>query len=165
MSFLVSYLPDITVFNIVLALCSGGCWFGAIALVQEAFSLRYKRQKLRNGTWLSILGGVILGIVLSRAAYENTRRIHWLRVGALRYTVATVTRTFFARSGRKFSVRYQVGSYQGQDQGECGEACPALHSRRYVRFAAQAPDVCELTQVDVPDSVHTIPPLGWAKLP
>ncbi len=160
-----SYLPDITLFNGLLVLAAGGCWFVAAAYVQEAYTGQATQQPARAGRWAVVAAGLLLGCFLGRAGFENTRRRHWLRAGTSRYSAAMVIRTFYSRSGRKFNFSYQVGAYQGRGQGECGAECPALGARRYGRFAAEAPDVCKLTLQQVPDSVQIVPPLGWARLP
>ena len=104
--------------------------------------------------------------MFSYATASNLRRDHWLRVGTPRYTVATVTRSYYSRSGRKFVFTYQAGTYQGDTYSNCGRGgCPPAGSRRYVRFAAQAPDVCRVLDRPVPDTLRTIPPWGWADLP
>ena len=166
METLLAYWADVSIINAVFALISAVFLVGGIMNVSTVIKAVSSGQGAVTHTVVGWLGCIVLSTVLGVASYQNTRRAHWLRVGTSRYTVATIERNFSARSGRKFVFAYRVGSYQGQDQGECGEAgCPPVGSRRYVRFAAQAPDVSELTRWDVPDSLRHVPPLGWAELP
>ena len=165
MTFFAEYLPDVSVFNAVLALLGGTCCFFGFALMRDAYRTSRTGRALGMRTILSIASGGLLGFMFCKFAYSNTREAHWLRVGPMRYTVATVTHSFFSRSGRKFVFTYRVGTYRGQGQGECGEACPAPGTRRYLRFAVKAPDVSELTPHYVPDTLIFISPSGWAKLP
>ena len=100
--------------------------------------------------------------------YAELRRDHYLRVGTSRYTVATVKRTYWSRTGHRYEYVYvyQAGALAGSDSKTCDLAgCPPLGSRRYVRFAAEAPEVSEITSWDVPDTLQTVPPLGWSELP
>ena len=164
MKFLIEYAPDVSVFNVVMALLGVICCFFDFALMREAYRMNCMGKTLGIRTVLAIASGGV-GVLLCRAAYSNTRETHLLRVGPTRYTEATITRSFFSRSGRKFVFRYRVGAYQGQGQGECGERCPAVGTRRYLRFAVDAPDVYELTPYYLDDSVRTVPSLGWERLP
>lgn len=161
----VEYLLDMGVFNAVLTLLGGTCCFFVLALMREAYRMSRSGQTPRTRTVLSIASGGLLGIMLCKAAYSNTRAAHLLRVGSTRYTVATVTRSFFSRSGRKFVFTYRVGTYRGQGQGECGEGCPVPGTRRYLRFVVEAPDVSELTPRYVDDTLSVVPPGGWPALP
>jgi len=161
-----SWLPDVGLFNAILLLLSVFGWLVLVLGVKSLWRFYRGSEAFKLIDITSMMGATLMIAVLNYAAYSNTRRAHWLRVGTARYTVATVTRSYYSRSGRKFVFVYRVGPYQGKSQQDCGEAgCPPVGSRRYVRFAAEAPDVSELTRWDVPDSLQTVPPLGWAELP
>ena len=161
-----AWLPDIgfgAAFLTLLILFFGA---GVVVTGQQFF------HQLRNGgdvllrTAFGFLGGTAMISIFSYALVSNIRRDHLLRVGTPRYTVATVGRNYYSRSGRKFVFDYRVGAYRNETNANCGESgCPPPGTRRYVRFAAEAPDVCKLTDLYVPDTLQTIPPLGWAKLP
>ena len=160
------WLTDFGVFNLVLALVVGACWVLTLALAHLAYRNHRRGQKQVPNAFLHIASGIIFGTILTTTTYQNVRRAHLLRVGPCRYTVAAITRNFYSRSGRKFVVVYRVGDYQGHDQADCGQSgCRAAGTRLYIRFAAEAPDVCELTGLYVPDTLRTIPPLGWARIP
>ena len=166
METVVSWLTDVSVFNLVLGLFVGACWFIALALAHDVYRNHRRGQKQLPNVFLGIAASLFLGIALGRTTYQNVRRAHYLRVGPCRYTVAAITHNFYSRSGRKFAVVYRVGTYQGQDQADCDQSgCRSAGTRLYIRFAAEAPEVCELTDLYVPDTLRVIPPLGWARIP
>lgn len=166
MNTFLDWLPDIGLGNIFILLLI--VFFGAGTVVHGQDLVKQLRH---NGTvriynLVVFCGGLFFNGVLSSAIVSNTRRDHWLRVGTPRYAVATVTRSYYSRSGRKFVFTYRAGGRDHETNGECGNAsCPALGTRRYVRFAAQAPDVCTVLAGAVPDSVASAPPEGWETPP
>ena len=117
---------------------------------------------------MGFLGTLGIGTVCLLFAWRLARERYLLQPGAGRYTVGTVTEHYWQRGRHKFVVVYDVG--QRHQTGEaCGIAnnqnvpCPPLGTRRYVYFSPEAPSTQQVTAV--PDSVHTIPPLGWARIP
>ena len=161
-----TWLPDFGVSAISFAFISIFSGAVAIILAKDLVHNLISSKVSSTRSVIACLGWTAIAGFFGYALYSNTRRAHWLRVGTARYTVATVTRSYYSRSGRKFAFVYRVGPYQGKSQQDCGEAgCPPVGSRRYMRFAAEAPDVSELTRWDVPDTLQTVPPLGWAQIP
>jgi hypothetical protein len=161
-----AWLPDVDSGTIV------GLLFFLVFFTLFAVNIKHLLDKWRHDQPLvvldftSFIGGVVLSAVTGYSLCAGLRHDHLLRVGPHRFTVAVVTRTYWSRTGRRFAFAYRVGPYQGSDSQTCPPAgCPPIGSRRYVRFAAEAPDVSELTRWDVPDSLQTVPPLGWAELP
>jgi rRNA maturation protein Nop10 len=65
---------------------------------------------------------------------------------------------------------YRVGGQRFRDEQSCGivewqDVCPAVGTRRYVRFSPEDPHTDQLTAVPVPDSLEHVPPLGWEQIP
>lgn len=153
----------------------GGCFFLFLAIISVKSLLVIGKpilNQLKEGKPVRIYdivgltGTIVFSCLFGSAVISNTRRDHWLRVGTSRYTVATITRSYYSRSGRKFVFVYPAGPRRYQANAECGNTpCPPAGTRRYVRFAAEAPDVCQVTPVPIPDSVRDVPPLGWDRLP
>ena len=166
MATLADWLPDIRFGNLFILLLV--LFVGASMVVNGQKLLEQLRH---DGTarlyhLAGFFGGLFMAGGLSYAMASNTRRDHWLRAGTSRYTVATVTRSYYSRSGRKFVFTYRAGARRHETNGECGTApCPRAGARRFVRFAAEAPDVCQVLDAFVPDTLSLVPSGGWAKLP
>lgn len=109
--------------------------------------------------------------VCGLVSWALARERYLLRPGAGRYTVGVVDEHYTQRGRQKFVCVYHVARQRWQTGQACGIArgqdlpCPALQTRRYVYFAPEDPGIAQLTAVPVPDSVRTIPPLGWARIP
>lgn len=94
-----------------------------------------------------------------------------LRPGAGSYSVGTVVKINSLRGKRQFACAFVVNGQHCQTGKLCGTVegkavpCPAFYSRRYVHFAPESPDTAVITDIAVPDSVRTIPPLGWPRIP
>ena len=119
-------------------------------------------------TILSIFG---IGLLCLFVCYTLSRERYLLRPGAGRYTVGTVAKHYWQRERRKFLLVYHVAGERWQTGLACGMAdgqnlpCPAVGTRRYVRFSPDDPAAEQLTAMPVPDTLQTVPPLGWAQIP
>ncbi|WP_223653219.1 hypothetical protein [Hymenobacter psoromatis] len=104
-------------------------------------------------------------------AYYTPHDKYLLREGASHYTTAKVFKYGYQRGYHVFVYEYYVAGTRYQSSRECGVKewqalpCPDLGTRYYIRFSLEDPQVEQVTKQIVPDSVRTIPPLGWAKLP
>jgi hypothetical protein len=120
---------------------------------------------------LTPLAGILLSTLFFLLAYSGPRSRYLLRAGAYHYTVARVFKDGMQRGNHVFVYEYYVAGQRYQSSRECGPeewrawACPALGQRYYVQFSLASPGVEQVLQHPVPDSVRTIPPLGWAKIP
>ena len=112
-----------------------------------------------------------MGTLCLLVVWHLTRERYLLREGASRYTVAWVYEYGSQRGFHTFLYRYRVAGYDGQGYLRCGVSyeralpCPPLGTRFYVQFSPEEPAVEQITQLEVPDTVRTVPPLGWARLP
>ncbi len=166
MTTLAHWLPDIGIGGLVFASLSlfGGVIF--IVLSKQVLKRIRLGQPQHGREYVGTIAWFGFSLILGYSFASNLRRDHWLRVGTPRYTIATVARSYYSRSGRKFTFTYQVDNTQHESRDECGRyACPPPGTRRYVRFAAEAPDVSQLVDQPVPDSVQLIPSQGWVRLP
>ncbi len=148
---------------------------GSLLLLLEAWLIPVAwRKPAARRTYGDVVGPVLavaIGTFLLVASWSLVRKRFLLRPGAGRYTVATVIGLDSWRGQPRFTYTYNVNAQRYQTGQECGivtgqpAPCPTLHARRYARFAPEDPAIVELTALSVPDSVHTIPPLGWGRLP
>lgn len=131
-----------------------------------------RRQKsLTYRDVLAPVAGLVLSALFFLLAYSGPRSRYLLREGAYRYTAARVLKYGTQRGNPVFVYEYYVAGQRYQSSRECGPeswrtwACPALGQRYYVQFSLASPGTEQLSQHVVPDSVHTVPPLGWDALP
>ena len=139
-----------------------------------ARKLWYDMRQQKSLTYADVLApfaGVFMSVVFFIIAYSSTQRIYLLRAGATRYTVGKVFEHSSNRGNDTFVYEYYVAGQRYQSAHECGPedwrdfTCPDLGVRLYVRFSPEDPNTDVVTTTLVPDSVRTIPPLGWARLP
>lgn len=129
------------------------------------------RTELKYSTIVSPLIAFGVSLMCCFVAWYSSRERYLLQPGKGRYTVATIYKHAWWRGRRKFVCAYFVAGQRYQTDQQCGIAqgqelpCPALGARRYIYFAPQDPNTKRVLAVPVPESVRTIPPLGWAKLP
>lgn len=125
-------------------------------------------------TYGDIVGPVLatgMGLFMLLNSWYTVNERYLLRPGAGHYTVATVVELDSFRGEPRFTCAFQVAGQSYQIAKLCGTVagrevpCPALRSRRYVHFATEDPNLMELTDVAVPDSVRSIPTLGWGNIP
>jgi len=134
-------------------------------------SFHTPREELTIGSVVSPLIALLISGGFLLLAWSMPRARYLLRPGAGRYTVATVYKHKRWRGKPQFVYEYLVSGQHYSGEQSCGIAewrelpCPALHTRRYAYFAPDDPSTEILTAVPVPDSVRTIPPLGWARIP
>ena len=165
MATITDWLPDIGLGAAFFALLGLGSLAGLYTIGKRLFGLLKNGQPILLYDAVAFIGAAVFSCLFSYAIVSNVRRDHWLRVGTARYTVATVTRSYYSRSGRKFVFTYRAGPHSHETYGECGNApCPPAGARRFVRFAVEAPDVCAVLAAPVPDTLSVVPPGGWAQL-
>ena len=120
---------------------------------------------------LAPIMGVLMSAVCFFMMYWGVRTRYLLRAGATRYTVGKVFEHSSNRGNDTFVYEYYVAGQRYQSAHECGPedwrdfTCPDLGVRLYVRFSPEDPSTDLVVNILVPDSVRTIPPLGWARLP
>ena len=131
----------------------------------------WNKKTVTHNDLFGLLGGLLVVAFCFFMAYAETRARYLLREGASRYTVAQVTKYGTRRGYRQFVYRYEVSGRGYRGDEDCGVSqnrtlpCPPLGTRFYVQFSPEDPDVEQITQLEVPDTVHTVPPLGWERLP
>ena len=112
-----------------------------------------------------------VGAMCLLAVWMLPRERYLLRPGAGRYVVGTITEHYWQRGRHKYVIVYYVDGQRWQTAEACGMAdwqnlpCPALGARLYVYFAPKDPTVQQVLAVPVPDTLRTVPPRGWARLP
>ena len=133
--------------------------------------LRKPRRTRTRGDVVRPFINLGVGAMCLFVAYALSRERYLLRPGAGRYTVGTVAKHYWQRGRRKFLLVYHVAGERWQTGLACGMAdgqnlpCPALGTRRYVRFSPDDPAAEQLTAVPVPDTLRHVPPLGWEQIP
>lgn len=132
---------------------------------------RKPKQFLTYGDIAGPILATMVGVFMLVNSWHTLNERYLLRPGAGHYTVATITELDNWRGEPRFTCAFYVAGQRYQLAKLCGTVaghevpCPALHSRRYVHFAPDDPNLVEVTDVAVPDSVRNIPPLGWNQLP
>lgn len=131
----------------------------------------WNKKKITYNDLFGLFGGLLVVAFCFFMAYRMPRDRYLLREGVSRYTVAQVTKYGTRRGYRRFTYRYEVTGKTYLDAEDCGVSqnralpCPPLGTRFYVQFSPEYPSVGQITQLEVPDSVRTVPPLGWERLP
>lgn len=148
---------------------------GTLILLLEVWLMPVAwRKPAARRTYSDVVGPVLavaIGCFLLVASWHLVHKRYLLRPGAGRYTVATVIELDSWRGEPRFTYAYFVNGQRYQTCQTCGTAagqplpCPSLHAHRYARFAPEDPSIAELTALLVPDSVRTVPPLGWVRVP
>ena len=144
---------------------------GVYSATDTARLMQKPRARLNYSHLLGPLSWLGIGTLCLLVVWHLTRERYLLREGASRYTVAWVYEYGSQRGFHTFLYRYRVAGYDGQGYLRCGVSygralpCPPLGTRFYVQFSSEEPAVEQITQLEVPDTVRTVPPLGWARLP
>lgn len=150
---------------------------GLAVLIASGFIARNVRRDMRQqkpltyGDVVSPFAGVFISAVCFLIAYSTPRKHYLLRGGVARYTAARVFKYGNEKGDDKFVYEYYVAGQRYQSSRKCGvkdwqqQPCPALGNRYYVRFSPENPGTEEFTDIFVLDTLRTIPPLGWARLP
>ena len=158
--------PTIVFALLSLAVLIISC-FGARKLWRDF----HQRKPLTYDDVFAPLIGVFLSAGFFVMAYFPPHHKYLLRPGASHYTTAQVFKYGNQRGNDVFVYEYYVAGQRYQSSRECGIKdwqalpCPRLGTRYYIRFSLEDPQVEQVTKQLVPDSVRTVPPLGWAKLP
>ncbi|WP_223653216.1 hypothetical protein [Hymenobacter psoromatis] len=157
--------------TIVFGLLSLGVLGCSLFLARKLWLDFRQRKPLTYGDVFSPLISLFLSAGFFIMAYFPPHDRYLLREGASRYTTAKVFKYGYQRGNKVFVYEYYVAGQRYQSSHECGPedwrdfTCPDLGVRLYVRFSPEDPSTDVVTNTLVPDSVRTIPPLGWAKLP
>lgn len=156
----------------MVALLIGTLVLGCGVYFAKKLLLPSKRHKyLTYNDLLAPFWCVFITSVCFFMVYRGMRARYLLREDASRYTMARVTDHGTRRGYRQFIYHYEVNGKDYQSAEDCGVSqnralpCPPLGTRFYVQFSSEEPDVEQITQLEVPDSVRIIPPLGWERLP
>lgn len=147
-----------------LAALAFGVWYGHDTSQKP-------RVRWTYGDVVTPVLGVGVGVVLLLGSRSLVRTRYLAEPGGGRYTVGTVYKHDSQRGIRRFVCAYYVTNQRYQTDQECGIAqgrelpCPLLQARFYIGFAPESPGTAQITNVPVPDSVRSIPPLGWDRIP
>lgn len=142
---------------------------GGVISVRDLW--RLPRHKVTRRDVVATLSLFATGAFFLLMIGLSIRKRYLLQPNSGHYTVGTVYQHKWQKGQQKYLLEYYVAGQRWQTSEFCGieewkdVPCPALGSRRYVRFAPEEPSTAEIVSKPVPDSVRVIPPLGWAKLP
>ena len=128
------------------------------------------RERRFRGYTRQLLGFLLLLVFCGVILYTSVRTRYLLQ-GPCRYTVAQVTKHSRQRGELRFWYAYRVAAHEGLGYDWCGirngrdQPCPLVGTRLYLRFSVEDPSVKQLITMPVPDTLRTIPLLGWTRIP
>lgn len=160
-------LKSLTTFDMVMGLAGTLLLLGFLTLLYDSLRRRNFAGKYAAGLLGALAGSGYCFVML----YTELHHRYLLQEGPYRYTIAQVTDHSRQRGKLRFWYHYQVAARDLLGAKSCGISqwrdlpCPPVGTRFYVKYSVTEPAVQELTEREVSDSVRTIPPLGWAKLP
>ena len=119
-----------------------------------------------------------IGTLILCVSWSSIHKRYLVRPGAGRFTVGTVVQHTVNKGHYHFVCAYHVQGQLYQITERCDRyrgrgsidrwlklLCPSRGTRHYVYFSPLDPSVSQMSNVPVPDTLRSIPPLGWARLP
>lgn len=114
--------------------------------------------------YLSGLAGVAVAAFF---CYSSLHTRYQLRPGVGRYLPGSVYAYGSTKRGKLYWYTYFVAGNAYQNHAFCaaGEDYPPRGTRYYIRYSLAEPAISQSTGVRVPDTLRSVPSLGWGTLP
>ena len=99
--------------------------------------------------------------------YDSLHTRYQLRPGVGRYLPGSVYAYGSTKRGKLYWYTYSVAGITYQNHAFCaaGEDYPPRGTRYYIRYSLAEPTVSQSTGVRVPDTLRSVPSLGWGTRP
>lgn len=117
--------------------------------------------------FMSYLSGLgTLGLIIF-FCYNSLHTRYQLRPGVGRYIPGAVYAQGSSKRGKLYWYTYSVAGNTYQHHALCaaGKDYPPRGTRYYIQYSLAEPALSQSTGVRVPDTLRTVPSLGWGTLP
>jgi hypothetical protein len=114
--------------------------------------------------YVSGLGALAIVIFF---CYDSLHTRYQLRPGVGRYIPGAVYAYGHTKRGKLYWYRYYIAGNTYENHAFCaaGEDYPPRGTRYYILYSLAEPAISQSTGRRLPDTLRTIPSLGWGKLP